>query len=140
MSSTCIIAGYDGYFTVLAFPCNQFGDQEPDKAADVAEAMSKEYGVEFPILDKINVFGENSSPAFRNLVEQSSVEPEWNFYKYLVSHDGVVLKAWGTRTEMEEIFSEIQEAVDAAKLAAKESGNEPLKKDPYDQKEEKQEL
>ncbi|KAF2354403.1 Glutathione peroxidase [Trinorchestia longiramus] len=120
------ILSYEGYFTVLAFPCNQFGDQEPEEAATVAETMSAEYGVEFPIFNKIDVFGENANPAFRNLVDQSSLEPEWNFYKYLVNHEGVVVNAWGTRTEMEEIFSEIQAAVDAAK----ESGKEPLKEEP----------
>lgn len=61
-------AGYDGFFSVLAFPCNQFGDQEPADASDVAEAMQAEYGVEFPIFHKINVIGEDASLAFRNLV------------------------------------------------------------------------
>ena len=62
------MAGYEGYFSVLAFPCNQFGDQEPEDAETVSDAMQKEYGLEFPIFNKIDVVGENASPAFRNLI------------------------------------------------------------------------
>ena len=54
-------------------------------------------------------------------LEQSSKVPEWNFYKYLVGPDGQVINAWGTRTELEEIFPEVQSAVEEAKSAAKES-------------------
>lgn len=53
---------------MLGFPCNQFGDQEPDDAETIVENVKEEYGSEFPIFDKIDVFGENASPAFRNLV------------------------------------------------------------------------
>ena len=56
------------------------------------------------------------------LTEQASKVPEWNFYKYLVGHDGVVLNAWGTRTEIEEIFPEVQAAVSRAKAAAARPG------------------
>jgi len=53
------------------------------------------------------------------LIEQSSRVPEWNFYKYLVDSDGEVLNAWGTRTELEEIFPEVQAAVEKAKIAGR---------------------
>lgn len=130
------ILSYDGFFTVLAFPCNQFGDQEPEDATTIVENVMEEYGTEFPIFDKIDVFGENASPAFRNLVEQSSKEPEWNFYKYLVGPDGEVINAWGTRDDIEDIFSEIQEAAEHAKKDAKSSGKTASKETIPEQPEE----
>jgi len=57
----------------LAFPCNQFGDQEPEDAETVCNTMKREYGVEFPIFNKIDVIGENASPAFRSLVGELDV-------------------------------------------------------------------
>ncbi|XP_076060241.1 uncharacterized protein LOC143036580 [Oratosquilla oratoria] len=109
------ILSYEGFFSVLAFPCNQFAEQEPSDISEILELVQKEYKSEFPIFDKIEVIGDNASPAFRNLIEQSSVAPEWNFYKYLVDEDGKVIDVWGTKTTIEELFEIIQAAVNRAK-------------------------
>jgi len=111
------ILSYGGHFSVLAFPCNQFGEQEPADAAEVFASVTQEYGVEFPVLGKVEVVGEGASPAWRNLVEQSQKTPEWNFYKYLVGPDGEVLNAWGTKTDIEDVYDEIEKAVKDAEAA-----------------------
>ncbi|XP_045589961.1 glutathione peroxidase 7 [Procambarus clarkii] len=113
------ILSFGGYFSVLAFPCNQFGDQEPQDMPEIIEFIASEFDVEFPIFNKISVIGEHADSAFKMLVEESSVVPDWNFYKYLVDETGHVVKAWGTRVSIEEIFDEVQAAVDKAKQVAK---------------------
>lgn len=112
------ILSYGGHFSVLVFPCNQFGEQEPLDIGDIVEHVTSEYEVEFPIFNKIDVVGEHADPAFRRLIEDSSIVPDWNFYKYLVNGSGQVVGAWGTRTTIEEIFDEIQAEVEKAKRAA----------------------
>lgn len=62
------ISGYGDYFSVLAFPCNQFGDQEPYNIEDIVRHFTSEYNVEFPIFNKIDVIGERADPAFRRLI------------------------------------------------------------------------
>ncbi|KAG8232611.1 hypothetical protein J437_LFUL010734 [Ladona fulva] len=62
------ILSFHGKFNVLAFPCNQFGEQEPLENDQIEEFAVNEYGVEFPLFGKINVIGENSHPAFKYLV------------------------------------------------------------------------
>lgn len=70
------------------------------------------------------------------IAEQSSKEPEWNFYKYLVGPDGVVINAWGTKDEIEEIFAEIQEAAEKAKKDAEASSKTASKETVPEQPEE----
>lgn len=120
------ILSYGDYFSVLAFPCNQFGDQEPYDIEEIVRQITTEYSVEFPIFNKIDVTGERADPAFRHLIEDSSVIPDWNFYKYLVNGSGKVVGAWGTRTTIEEIFDEIQAEVEKAKKAAAAAAAGPL--------------
>ncbi|KAG0710560.1 putative glutathione peroxidase 8-B [Chionoecetes opilio] len=112
------ILSYGDHFSVLAFPCNQFGEQEPLEIAEIVEHVTSEYEVEFPIFNKIDIVGEHADPAFLSLSESSSVVPDWNFYKYLVDGSGQVVSAWGTRTTIEEIFDEIHAEVKKAKAAA----------------------
>jgi len=107
------ILGYDNRFQVLAFPCNQFGEQEPYEGEQVYQFAVGNYGVEFPIFSKIEVIGEDAHPAFNYLINESSVHPEWNFYKYLVDPNGKVIKGWTTKATIEEIFDDIKSAVDA---------------------------
>ncbi|XP_046407160.1 glutathione peroxidase 7-like [Ischnura elegans] len=108
------ILSFNKKFNILAFPCNQFGGQEPSEDDQIEEFALNEYGVEFPLFSKIEVIGENADPAFKNLIEQSKLQPDWNFYKYLVSHDGVVINAWDTKTSVEDIFPDIERAVKVA--------------------------
>lgn len=107
------ILSYNQKFNVLAFPCNQFGEQEPHEDEVILNFAKTNYAVEFPMFSKIDVIGENAHPAFKNLINQSSVHPDWNFYKYLVDHNGRVLKAWSTKTTVEEIFDSCKAALDS---------------------------
>ncbi|KAG7161781.1 glutathione peroxidase 7-like [Homarus americanus] len=118
------ILSFGDYFSVLAFPCNQFGDQEPLNMPEIIEFVTNEFDVEFPVFNKIKVIGEHADPAFKRLTEESSVVPDWNFYKYLVDETGHVVAAWGTRTTIEDI---IQAAVEKAKAATKSSSNQTEK-------------
>ncbi|XP_066953693.1 glutathione peroxidase 7-like [Macrobrachium rosenbergii] len=113
------ILSYGDHFSVLAFPCNQFGEQEPLDMPEIINFVTSEYNIEFPILNKINVIGEDADPAFRQLTDESSVVPDWNFYKYLVDETGHVIGAWGTATTIESIFDEIHFAVEKAKEKGK---------------------
>lgn len=78
-------------FTVLAFPCNQFGDQEPDSIGEIIR-FAEDYGAKFPIFSKVNVFGESASPVYQYLTESSGNVPKWNFCKYLVDKNGHVVQ------------------------------------------------
>merc|ERR1712071_19927 len=121
------ILGYGGKFNVLAFPCNQFGEQEPYEDEAISNFASTNYAVEFPMFSKIDVIGENAHPAFQNLISQSSVHPDWNFYKYLVDQNGAVLRAWSSKSTIEEIFDNIEQAIDANSA---DIASEPVNTDP----------
>ena len=62
------ILGFEYRFQVLAFPCNQFGEQEPSTNYDIKNFVYRNYRVESPVFSKIDVIGDKSHPAFRNLV------------------------------------------------------------------------
>jgi glutathione peroxidase len=94
----------DRGFTVLGFPCNQFGDQEPGTAADIAEFCSATYGVTFPMSDKIEVNGPNRDPIYSVLVETpyAGAAPgdiNWNFEKFVVKPDGEVVGRFMPKTQ-----------------------------------------
>ncbi|XP_065581564.1 glutathione peroxidase 7-like [Artemia franciscana] len=108
------ILGFEYRFQVLAFPCNQFGEQERGTNYDIKNFLYENYRVESPVFSKIDVIGDNSHPAFRNLVAKSSIHPEWNFYKYLDNPEGRVIKAWSTKVTIDEIFSDVKRAVEEA--------------------------
>ncbi len=83
-------------FVVLAFPCNQFGAQEPGTYAEVLEFATSNYAVNFPLFSKIEVNGDGACDLFRYLREQASNEDgsadiPWNFTKFLVARDGTVV-------------------------------------------------
>lgn len=93
---------YDTYkdqgLEILGFPCNQFKEQEPGSIDEIQSFCSLTYGVEFPIMDKIDVNGENESPLYTYLKEEqkgmlgSSIK--WNFTKFLVDKEGTVVKRY----------------------------------------------
>jgi len=74
--------------TVLGFPANNFGGQEPGSDEQIASFCEKNYGVTFPLFSKMEVVGKNQHPLFKFLKEQTGKEPTWNFCKYLVSENG----------------------------------------------------
>ena len=84
-------------FEVLAFPCNQFGQQEPGSGSQISEFCQLNYGVTFPLFAKINVNGAGTHPLFEHLKSQArgilgTRRIKWNFTKFLVNRDGAVVK------------------------------------------------
>ena len=80
-------------FVVLGFPSNDFGGQEPGSAAEIRQFCSVNYGVTFPLFEKvITKAGAGQSPVYANLRKQSGELPSWNFAKYLVGKDGKVVR------------------------------------------------
>lgn len=98
---------------VLAFPCNQFGKQEPDNAAEISAFCQTNYGVSFPLFAKINVNGDNADPLFDFLKAGApgilgTEGIKWNFTKFLVKRDGKVFNRYAPTTKPEELTSDIQ--------------------------------
>jgi glutathione peroxidase len=81
---------FGGKITVLGFPANNFGDQEPGSNLEIAQFCEKNYGVSFQMFEKISVKGDDQHPLYKALKEQTGKEPGWNFCKYLVKADGTV--------------------------------------------------
>jgi glutathione peroxidase len=84
-------------FSVVGFPCNQFGEQEPGSAEEIQTFCSTTYGVTFPMFEKIDVNGENQSPIYAELEKVPdqdgySGDVRWNFEKFLVGRDGTVMR------------------------------------------------
>lgn len=89
-------------FTVIGFPCNQFGAQEPGSEADIAAFCSTTYGVSFPLSAKLEVNGANRHPVYRFLTAADTGIPgdiSWNFEKFLIGRDGRVLKRYPPETK-----------------------------------------
>ena len=76
--------------TILGFPANNFGAQEPGTNLEIKEFCSKNYGVSFQMFEKITVKGDDQHPLYAWLKEKTGQEPTWNFCKYLVKPDGTV--------------------------------------------------
>jgi glutathione peroxidase len=81
-------------FTVLGFPSNDFGQQEPGTSKQIADFCFNTYGVAFPMFAKTVVAGPKADPLFVELSRQSASAPKWNFHKWLVGRDGQVIAAW----------------------------------------------
>ncbi len=86
----------DRGFSVVGFPCNQFGGQEPGTADEIAEFCSTTYGVSFPMFEKIEVNGPGRHAIYTELTATPDAEGEagdiqWNFEKFLVGPDGAVI-------------------------------------------------
>jgi glutathione peroxidase len=74
--------------TVVGFPANDFGGQEPGSDGEIEKFCRLTYGVKFPMMAKSHVVGPYANPLFAQLAKATQSEPEWNFHKYLVSADG----------------------------------------------------
>ena len=106
-------------FSVLGFPCNDFGGQEPGTAEEIKTFCSTKFSVTFPLFEKLHVKGAEQHPLYTALTGKSSPVPgdvKWNFGKFLIGKDGKILKRWDSKTEPGD--KELTEAVEAA-LAAK---------------------
>jgi glutathione peroxidase len=113
---------YDTYaargFTVLGFPCNQFGGQEPGTAEQIQEFCSLNYGVTFPLFEKIEVNGEDRHPLYEELTATADGEGHtgdirWNFEKFLVGSEGQVLARFSPMVtpDDEDLVRAIEEAL-----------------------------
>lgn len=106
----------DRNFTVIGFPCNQFGGQEPGTAEEIETFCSTSYGVTFPMSDKIDVNGPGRDPIYDQLTavpDESGRTGDiaWNFEKFLVAADGSVVARFGPRTEPD--APQVRAAIDA---------------------------
>lgn len=81
---------YGNKVTLLGFPANNFGQQEPGTAAEIGEFCKSKYGVTFQMFEKISVKGDDQHPLYKYLKEKTGQEPTWNFCKYLVKPDGTI--------------------------------------------------
>jgi glutathione peroxidase len=104
-------------FTVAGFPCNQFGAQEPGSPEEIGEFCSVNYGVTFPMFEKIEVNGPNRHPLYTELTATPDAGGEagdiqWNFEKFLVGPDGKIIGRFRPRTEPED--PELVAAIEAS--------------------------
>lgn len=111
----------DRGLTVIGFPCNQFGGQEPGTAEEIGEFCSATYGVTFPMMGKIDVNGENRHPVYQLLTAAADADGEagdiqWNFEKFLIAPTGEVAARFrpGTEPGSDEVVSAIEDALPAA--------------------------
>lgn len=96
----------DQGFSVLGFPCNQFGGQEPGTPDEIASFCSSKFGVTFPLTEKIEVNGPDRHPIYEELVRTEDAEGKagditWNFEKFLVGPDGAVAARFRPMTDPE---------------------------------------
>ena len=100
-------------FSVLAFPCNQFGNQEPGNNNEIQEFCSLNFQTSFPVMSKIDVNGKNADPLFNYLKSEKkgllgSQGIKWNFTKFLVDQNGEVIKRYSPNTEPKDIAKDIE--------------------------------
>ena len=106
----------DAPFEVLGFPCNQFGNQEPGRAAEIAVFCATSFDVSFPLFDKVEVNGPNRHPLYAWLTKQKrgflgSQSIKWNFTKFLTDREGRVVARYAPQTEPEAIKADIEKLI-----------------------------
>ena len=104
-------------FEILAFPCNQFGAQEPGSNEEIKEFCDINFNVSFKIFDKINVNGSNASPLFKHLKNEAkgfmgSEAIKWNFTKFLIDNNGSVIKRYSPQTTPDKIDKDLSKILD----------------------------
>jgi glutathione peroxidase len=97
----------DRGFSVIGFPCNQFMGQEPGTSEEIAQFCSATYGVTFPLMEKIDVNGDDRHPIYAELTQKEDAEGAagditWNFEKFLVSPQGDVVARYRPQVEPED--------------------------------------
>ncbi|GAA1779317.1 glutathione peroxidase [Nocardioides hankookensis] len=100
-------------FSVLGFPCDQFGHQEPGDEAEIQGFCERNFGVTFPLFSKIDVNGDEAHPLFRWLRSEKrgllgSDKVKWNFTKFLVARDGRVVARYAPTTKPEKIAGDLE--------------------------------
>lgn len=105
----------DQGFSVVGFPCNDFGAQEPGTPSEIKQFCSSKYEVSFPLMEKLHVKGPEQHPLYALLTGKDAAYPgdiKWNFGKFLVTSDGKVLKRFEPKTTPDD--PEVIAAVEAA--------------------------
>ena len=102
----------DEGLVILGFPCNQFSEQEPGNEAEIKSFCSLTYGVSFPMFSKIEVNGANTHPLYTYLKKEKSgllgtEGIKWNFTKFLVDRNGIVIDRFAPATKPEDIEKDI---------------------------------
>jgi glutathione peroxidase len=114
---TGLQAIYDKYkekgFEILAFPCNDFGGQEPGSNEEIKEFCSGNFNVSFPLFDKIKVLGDDKSPLYDRLINSGKVEKgdiKWNFEKFIIDKKGNIVERYRSKVtpESEEIIKALE--------------------------------
>jgi len=100
-------------FEILAFPCNDFGGQEPGTNEQIQTFCTANYGVTFKLFDKIKVLGADKSPLYQLLTDNSVTgkgDVKWNFEKFLISKDGKIVTRFGNKVQptSEEVIAAIE--------------------------------
>ncbi|KAJ6187645.1 hypothetical protein N7519_002553 [Penicillium mononematosum] len=113
-------AQYPEDFTIIGFPCNQFGSQDPGTDDEIQSFCQLNYGVTFPVLGKLDVNGANAAPVWTFLKEQQPgimgmKRVKWNFEKFLVSADGKAVNRWASLTKPEGLKDTIVKEIEKAK-------------------------
>lgn len=103
----------DRGFSVLGFPCNQFGNQEPGTDSQIQGFCESRFHIKFPIYSKVDVNGSDASPLFDHLKSEAkgllgSEMIKWNFTKFLVNRKGEVVKRFAPQTKPEDLEPEIE--------------------------------
>ena len=102
--------------TILGFPCNQFGQQEPGSADEIATFCARNFGVQFPLMAKIEVNSDGAHPLYRWLKAQApgllgSKAIKWNFTKFLIGRDGKVLRRYAPQDAPAKLAKDIAAAL-----------------------------
>ena len=113
----------DKGLVVLGFPCNQFGHQDASSNEEIAGFCSLNYGVDFPMMRKIDVNGAQAEPLFDWLKEQApgllgSKAVKWNFTKFLIGRNGQVIERFAPQTPPEKLTADIDKALSTLATAA----------------------
>ena len=99
-------------FSVLGFPCNQFGRQEPGNAAQIGQFCASNYAVTFPMFDKVDVNGDNAHPLYQYLRREKAgllgSAIKWNFTKFLVDRSGKVVGRYAPTTTPASLTKDIE--------------------------------
>ncbi|GAB3791041.1 glutathione peroxidase [Virgibacillus kimchii] len=102
-------------FEILGFPCNQFGNQDPGTDEEITHFCQSNYGVTFPMFNKIDVKGDDAHPLFTYLTDEAggmlNKQIKWNFTKFLIDKDGKVIKRYAPQTKPENIEKDIENAL-----------------------------
>ncbi|MFL2705624.1 MAG: glutathione peroxidase [Gammaproteobacteria bacterium] len=103
-------------FEILAFPCNQFGGQEPGNEKEISEFCSINFNVTFPIFSKVDVNGASAHPLFKFLASSKpgllgTEKIKWNFTKFLVDNNGMPVKRYSPKASPESLISDIEKLV-----------------------------